>query len=472
MRNDGETVTSIIDASHVPALTLLSPDRFDVVAKYIYAKWRLRHLHDEWPRRLYLDHIAVFNGFFEADGSGKHGQAGFLDAFDALIDSLARDGFDAKRSRVPTTATGDILNGAHRLAASLALGIEVAVVSSPDATAYVYDHRWFQERGLALHWADAIATEACRLLPGSFVVVIYPSATGQDARLESIISARTRIWYRKSLELTDNGALNLVQQIYRRELWVGGVHNDFKGARDKKNWCFARPGPIRVYLVESELEIIRELKAEIRAVFGIDNHSVHINDTHQEAQELAGLLFNENSARMLNLRSRKSLPWFDALLPVYAKALSATRSEGDFCVDGSSVLAVHGMRDVSDIDFMHDSRIAPPSFAAAQISSHNAHAHWYECSPEAMVHDPRLHFYFDNLKFACMELVRDMKVRRGEAKDIDDIALIDDWKNDRTRPSSIHLFSWLRRELSWRSLYQRARFLKLRLRLWRHGRRR
>lgn len=467
MRNDEETATSASDVPRVPALSLLSPNRFDVIAKYIYAKWRLRNPLADWPRRLYLDHIEVFNGFVEPDGSGKHGQAGFLDAFNALIDSIAMDGFDERRSRLPVSATGELVNGAHRLAASLALGIEVAVATPQGATAYVYDYHWFQRRGLTLHWADAIASEACRLLPSSFVIVVYPSAVGQDERLEAIIAARTRIWYRKHIELTDNGALNLIQQIYRHEPWVGEVHNDFQGARDKKNWCFARQGLMRVYLVESELGIIRGLKNEIRTIFGIDNHSVHINDTHEEARELAGLLFNENSIHMLNMRRRRALPCFDVLFPVYAKALSAAPAKDEFCVDGSSVLAAYGMRDVGDIDFMHGPCSVAPTFSVPEISSHNDEAHQYNCTPESMVHDPGLHFQFDNLKFARLDLVRSMKARRGEPKDLADVALIDDWTNSCPKTSSLER-TGLSQHMSWRRLYQHIRYLKLRLRLWRH----
>lgn len=451
------------------ARTLLSPRRFDVIAKSLYARWRLRGLKSEWYRQLYLDHIAVLNGFFEADGSGKHGEAGFLTAFDALIDDIAAHGFNADRSRVPLADTGEILNGAHRLAAALAAGTEVAIETQSDQIAYAYDHRWFQRRGLSLPWADAIASEACRLLPGSFVVVVYPSASGRDDELEDLIAAYSRIWYRKSIQLSDNGALNLVQQIYRRERWVGGPHNDYKGARAKQSGCFARPGPVRAYLVESELESIRRLKSDIRALFKVDNHSVHINDTHGEARELAGMLFNENSVSFLNARQRRALPWFDALFTAYAQELArSTADDDDFCIDSSGVLAAYGLRDVRDLDFLHDVRAANAIPDAPKVSAHNAEAGWYGLSPDEIVHNPLQHFYFNGVKFARIGLIREMKSRRAEAKDIGDIALIENAATAFPLESTSSPFTPAR-ALSWPGFYQRARFLKLRLRLLWHS---
>lgn len=466
MATDNHARDDAATPRQVTPRSLLSPRRFDVVAKYLYAKWRLTDASLEWPRRLYLDHIEVFNGFVEPDGSGKHGPDAFLASFDSLIDAIAADGFDATRSQVPLRSDGEIVNGAHRLAACLAANRPVTVCDAGDEPAYVYDHRWFQQRGLSLTWADVMASEICHLLTAPFVIVIYPSASGRDDLLEELIGNRTRIWYRKHIDLNENGAINLVQQIYRHEPWVGGPHNDFKGARDKMRGCFARPGPVRAYLVDSDLDTIRLLKADIRAAFDIGNHSVHINDTHEEAGELAGLLFNENSVHLLNARRRRGLPWFDALLPAYESALRAAGATDGCCIDGSGVLAAFGMRDVADLDFMLDPHVASPPFPVPQISPHNTQAHWYGRTPAALVHDPTLQCCFNGLKFLRIEEVRAMKARRGEAKDRADVELIDSWSVTSARGRSAIRDAG--DALSWRRLYQRARFLKLRLRLLRH----
>ena len=470
MKMNDSSVFGFRRASVVSPLSLLSPNRFDVIAKYLYAKWQLSGIDSDWHRRIYLDHIGVFNGFFEADGSRKHGEQGFADAFDGVIASIADHGFDAGLSRIPVAANGELTNGAHRLAASLAVGCNVFIEDAAEQTAYIYDYRWFQRRGLALVWADAIAFETCRLLANSFVIVVYPSASGHDEELESLISSRTRIWYRKRVQFASNGALNFVQQIYRHECWVGSPHNDYKGARNKMSWCFRQPGPVRAFLVESPLETIRALKADIRALYRIGNNSVHINDTHAEAIELAGMLFNENTVDFLEARRRPALPWFDSLLPAYAQELiRAGVDRDDFCVDSSGVLAAYGMRDVRDLDFLHDSRRDMTAFAVPQISAHNCEARWYACTPDDIVHDPRCHFYFNGLKFASLAVIRSMKKRRAEAKDLADVALIDGWRGSAPGGVRDSVVTRTRKALSWSTIYQRARFAKLRLRLLWHS---
>ncbi len=54
---------------------MLTPRRFDIVAKYLYAKYREQVLDTNWGRRLYDEHIRAFNNYHEADASRKTGIA-------------------------------------------------------------------------------------------------------------------------------------------------------------------------------------------------------------------------------------------------------------------------------------------------------------------------------------------------------------------------------------------------------------
>ena len=51
----------------------------------------------------------------------KVGSEQFVSEFDDLLRSLSANGFDVKRSLVPVTADGYMLNGAHRVAAAIAM---------------------------------------------------------------------------------------------------------------------------------------------------------------------------------------------------------------------------------------------------------------------------------------------------------------------------------------------------------------
>ena len=69
------------DKPTVPPDELVTPQRIDIITKYIYARHLRLGVEDVWASHLYTSHIDVFNGFVEADGSGKHGAKGYINSF-------------------------------------------------------------------------------------------------------------------------------------------------------------------------------------------------------------------------------------------------------------------------------------------------------------------------------------------------------------------------------------------------------
>ena len=85
-------------------------------------------------------------------------------------------------------------------------------------------------------------------------------------------------------------------ELYKGEEWAGNWGNDFAGFRKKVQACFPDKGPLSVYWVDlPDLEQARVLKEKIRDIYKIGNHSVHINDTHEETLRLSRALLNVNS---------------------------------------------------------------------------------------------------------------------------------------------------------------------------------
>lgn len=465
-----KTVTNIMPATvqdnslMVDPTYLLKAERYDVFAKYLYAKWREKKIQSDWHERLYLNHIEVFNGCFESDGSRKCGGNSFLKSYNALLDSIKERGFSPEISRVPISRDAVIIDGAHRLAASLFHNKRIEAVQS-NTEAPTYNYRWFLDRGLEPKWADAIATQACELLPNSFIIVIYPSAQGKKEALQSLIEQHASIWYQKSLILEGNGPLNLIRQIYHKEPWVGRWEDKFVGAQNKASWCFASPGPLRAYLVESSSKEILALKIKIRELFQIENHSVHINDTHEEAKQLSWLLFNDNSINFMNSCNLKQFKWFQRLFQEYKKWLSQKcLNINDYCIDASAVLAAYGIREGRDIDFMHDSAITHINTGYKEISSHNSEAHWYKKTPDEIVYNPENYFYFYGVKFAALHVVLQMKKNRNENKDQDDVRLISDFISGGGKQKNTNFLLIFKRIFSPRYLYHRTRFMALKVR--------
>ncbi len=404
---------------------LFSHKRFDLAAKYIYVKHRDMGVDCDWARRLYSEHIKAFNGYLEPDGSGKKGEKAFIDSFDTTIDSIRVKGFDDALSMLPITQSGDLIEGSHRLAACTYYRKPVKTLGfSFDTWAYPYD--FFLKRGLSANYCDAMAYEYCKLKENTYLALLFPSAVGHDDEARTILQQYGSIFYEKEVRLFNNGPLLLMTQIYKNENWLGDLSNNFGGAHTKARECFRSNSPLRVFLVETDNQQgLKDAKDKIRAIYKISNHSIHINDTHDETVRVSQLLFNENSIHFLNHATLKALPQFQKHYRTLRQACAGKdHNEVELlCVTGSAVMALYGIRDARDIDYFHFGN-ALPEDPAGGLGSHNKEVHNYTTTRDDIIFNPENHFYFDNFKFASLDVVRTMKEKRGEEKDKVDVGLI------------------------------------------------
>jgi hypothetical protein len=403
-------------------IKLISPKRLDILAKYIYVKYREDHLETSFAEELYLSHIESFNNFVEADGSGKIGPEAFLTSMNSLSDSLKKEGFH-KSNPIPLSRDSVPLDGAHRVGASLALNSQVEAVML-DVDSPTFDYKFFQNRGLSEVFLDFIACQYVEIKEDTRVVVVWPSAVGYQAQILAILNKYGSLVYHKNVYLNSQGAHGLVRLAYKREKWVGSLKDSYTGAKNKANMCFLKEGPVRVFLIESNVCLI-DMKDEIRDLFKIGKHSVHINDTHHETTELAQVLFNENSIELINNMILNHLSWFERLFGDYRSWLMSQEYNIEkFCIDGSGTLAAFGIRDVRDLDFLYSGNEVP-STGSKEIDCHNTTHMHKDLKVDDIIHDPRNYFYHLGLKFVCIRLLRGMKGVRNEDKDRHDIKLID-----------------------------------------------
>ena len=111
----------------------------------IAVKWRfLRDQSDPEAERVYREHIEKRNGGVEKNGSGnwKRSVDDFVDASRALLLSMRETGFDPAH-RIVRGRNGRLMDGAHRWACSILLGIEPVIVTvERDGTA-TWGEGWF-----------------------------------------------------------------------------------------------------------------------------------------------------------------------------------------------------------------------------------------------------------------------------------------------------------------------------------------
>jgi len=413
---------------------LLDARRFDIALKYLYAHERYLKIDSNFGKRAYLAHIGVFNGFKEGDGSGKSDPDAFVSAFDAVISSVAKKGFDGCISSVPIDRHGVVIDGAHRVAACLAMGTPVSCVELP-CDAKVYDYRYFRDRdrffagGLEPRYSDAAALAYARLKTNTHVVSLFPAGQGHDGDVHAIIERYARIVYAKACNIAREAAPLLMRQVYEQEPWLGDWSNNFRGAQNKGARCFAGTGPLRALLIETDNpETLRACKNEIRALYANGQDAVHINDTHVETEMLAKIYFNDNSIAFLNSARPQAYGPFNEQFARYRKVLKDAGFNTEFfCIEGSAIMAAYGIRSSRDLDYI-SFRDQAPDFGTKLIGNHASELKHHVYGRDEIIFDPARHFYFCGLKIATLDVLRSMKAKRAEKpKDFDDVKLIDEW---------------------------------------------
>lgn len=129
-------------------LIFLNPSRLDLVVKYMYAKSYLENNLTDEIRNLYVKHIQKRTGGIEPiDIFGvttyKYSTKDYEDSFILLIESLKKNGFDSAYP-IPLYSNGIIGNGAHRISASIALGLDVYIYEV-EGVGCSWDFFWFQQ---------------------------------------------------------------------------------------------------------------------------------------------------------------------------------------------------------------------------------------------------------------------------------------------------------------------------------------
>jgi len=392
-----------LNISKVPALNLvLNPKRFDILIKYIYAKYYNKAGY-EWTKDLYLEHIKIINNFKEADLL-KSGADNFLDNFNKLIESIRKDGFDEANNIIPISVSGVVTDGAHRVAASAVMGLSIPVVRVE--ANHCFDYSYFKQKGLSVKYLDFVLLEYFKMNPNAYIINIFPKYNDRISEVENLLKKQSPIYAKKEIIVTENAPAFLTRNYYEFAPWLGTLEDNFKGSFSTGKQRFHKtPTSFNVYVYEcSSLEKILKLKNDIRSILDDDPYSVHINDDQPEAIRLAKTYFNENSLDFINTAELEAFNNFHPLFENFKKWLKTNDLDYDnYCVDSSGVMSAYGIREK-----------------------------YYSYSILEILFNPSYHFYYDGIKFTSIEVLKQMKHKRGEEKDKEDLLLINNFFNQRS----------------------------------------
>ena len=394
---------------------LLHQKRFDLMFKYLYAK-----NPTAYHRWMYVEHIRAFNGFHEmnpSDGIPKESEEDFVSSFDALISSLKKYEYSAESAPIPVGPSGEIQDGAHRLAICAALGLSVRLENC-DAD-YLFDYRMLLRMKTPIEIMDYGALEYVKLNPNAYIVNLQPvTSTEYDDVVESILNKYGYVYYKKIVNLTFDGLVNIKKMSYGsfwdREEWIGNAKNGFAGAYTNAKLSYG-VSKMRVFVFACEdFERVLKAKAEIRALYNIGNYSVHINDHHDEAVWLAETYFNANSLFAINNRpfAKDDKVFDDNVEYLKSTAQKLGVNLDDVCGAGSTPLNVLLIRHSDDMDYL--SRDEHLNIEDDIISPHDSQLRYYPYSKEEIITNPANYQYYHGLKLISLDVLYRMKHNRGE----------------------------------------------------------
>jgi len=407
--------------------SLKSPDdlklykRFDVFIKLIYARQFINGSLNEWEKNAYLEHINVFNGFLEPGQNNKNSQSKFIDTFNSIIKSMQKNGYSSNFGNIPLSISNVPQDGSHRLSSAIALGLNV-YTDNQSSNNFIYDFKFFKKNGLDQKIMDAAALEFINHDKNSCIFIVYPTSNKHLNDIENLFESKTKLFYCKKVTLSSLGAINTIHTLYKNESWLGDHDNDFYGMRSKAFECFGNNGgTVSIFLTSSTPKVSLEIKNNIREIVQKGKHSIHSTDSHYEAKIVGQLFFNFNSIDYIN-NSRPNIHE-NQLLDFKDWLKKDDINTESICITGSSVLELYGLRKSKDIDFIHLTDI--DSFnEKLNYGSHNKDSFMFSLTISEIINNPSNHFYANGFKYVTLDLLKKFKHARNEAKDIEDIKLI------------------------------------------------
>ena len=397
--------------------------------------------------RMYEKHIRHRTGGVEPpdpyaakSSAAKLSVADYTREAQALLASLQLNGFE--RSAAITYFTdGTLGNGAHRVAASLALNTPLfAKVGQGKGTAWSF--RWFLENGFTLEELQRLLYTYTHLKADDVVVfVLYSPSQQYWDRFGEVIAQR--FYSVGQLDVTVESPLAMYELIH--DLYGTTDAVSATSLINRKALLLAMaPLTLRVVVAERHREdadiyaVADSTKTECRELasdtVARDIYlSAHASSSKDETLNLAGILLSANNLRQLSRRVSPGVrAQFGEWLTECRRSCAREKiAIDDICVVGSSPLQVVGIRPSTDVDFTlkSDYRHAKYGSGVTHLSpgvdivtaGYHRSRNRPEIDDDELIDNPEYHFRYRGVKFANPEVVLDQKDFYRREKDVRDL---------------------------------------------------
>lgn len=396
----------------LPARQLLTWNRFDLSLKLSYLKF-LQKNHS-MALNVYKEDIRAqtLGRFSEFGNDDKNDFSAYVEEFKKTFSSIKNDGFDPQKSLVPLSTALSINNGAHRIASCISLDCFVDCLYT-EQSPLIVDYKYFRERNVSENLLSIGVKTFIEHADNVYIAFLWPLSGCIDEEVEPVIN---NIVYKKTIKLSPLGAYNLIIELYKHMDWIGNVGNGFEGAKRKMLECFPNFDAFTVIAFQAEsLDAVREVKVKVRELFNVGYSSIHITDTQEEALRISSLVFSENGLHFLNYASPyRYLGTLQRLSDFKDYLQTKGINPSDIVVDGGTVLALYGLRDTNDLDWLGPDDINKGNEI---FEIHDSELVYHKLKKEQLIYDPAFNFEYDGLKFVSFHQLFSMKEVRCGDKD-------------------------------------------------------
>lgn len=419
------------ESVRIPARNLFNANRFDMMAKWLYIDAYEKGIDISWATDIYKDSIRAFScgKFCEPGTEGKDSFEVYLTEFNELIEDIKENGFDDTKSIIPVGKNDVLLDGAHRVSVAAYYNKSVTIIRFPQLTRD-YNYRYFRQYLMSDINMGYMASTYARLNTGCYLACIWPITRGNRfEEISELISGVGDIIYEQDVYLTFRGMCNFMVQIYGHQAWTGTIDNHFSGAEGKARVCYDKRYPIHTFLFKADcLDQVVDLKARIRALFELENHSVHISDNDSETIMMANLLYNPNSVNFMNNADPYRYGYAYNKCKQFEEIVNRNHLDiNRFIVSSNCVLEKYGLKQVQEVGVASDyvfSDKEKPKDVIDGIDSYNIDLCYHSIKVDEMLYNPRNYFYFDGMKYLTLARIAEMKRNKGTEEDLRDLKLI------------------------------------------------
>lgn len=276
-------------------------------------------------------------------------------------------------------------------------------------TKHVLNGSWLEllDLGVPKYQVGKLVLDHVRNNPSARAFVFFSLGDEQVLQLTQFLThvRGLEVIYATNVEFTEVGGLNVVELCYGHKPW-------FNERVGKKMARERMPYSMRASIVlysgwNHRYETVQDLKADLRSLLPrFFERRIHGTDDAEDTLVLVEAITNPNTLALIN---RVEVSRHDR---VFTRVPDSIRNNDFVCIDGSSVMELHGLRKSRDLDFICVGDDLTKSLQDMGYDVNNEKYEWMPISADQVVMESHLHVRLFGLKFTSLA-VRQLVVGFG-----------------------------------------------------------